>query len=511
MSMLPCIRGTGKNAALYVDGKPFFMRSGEIHNSSSSSLRYMEDKVWPALRGCHMNSLIVPIYWECIEPEEGVFDFTLVDGILAQARREGMKLELLWFGIWKNSSSTYVPGWVKEDRERFWYVRTQENKITTYFGGITFTLSPFCREAIEADKRAFVKLMEHLKAVDEEHTVILVQVENEMGVLGTKRDFSPIASELFAQKIPAELAAHTGRSGTWQQAYGDYAEEAFMAWYYARATEEIAAAGKAVLPLPMGVNAWLEQEPWIPGTYPCGGPQYKNFDIWHFAAPSIDLLSPDIYVPYFKDVCREYGTEANPLFIPETRTEAAFYLYAVGEHNAMCFAPFGIEDAGSVENEMDEQTMGLLRISPDVLKAMRINTRQLFASYGIVENIQDKIIEAHRSGKIRGFLYTGEKNETIPLSGVHLDVIYEHTGEFDPVGGGFVLEISDYEYLVAAINCTFDFQADGLLLDTITKEDGRYENGIWHRDRILNGDERYHHVIGNEAVLYRFKLLPVVE
>lgn len=511
MNQLPCLRGTGRNAALYVDGQPFFMRSGEVHNSSASSLCYMEQKVWPALRGKHLNSLIVPVYWECIEPEEGLFDFSLVDGLLAQARREGVRLELLWFGIWKNSSSTYVPAWVKQDRERFWYVRTQEGKITTYCGGITFTLSPFCQEAIQADKRAFVQLMKHLRQTDEEHTVILIQVENEMGVLGTAMDCSPAAQELFSRHIPAELAAHLQKDGTWEEVFGKDAQETFMAWYYARATEQIAAAGKAELPLPMSVNAWLEQEPWYPGGYPSGGPQFKNYDIWRLAAPSIDLYAPDIYVPYFRKVCQEYTGKGNPLFIPETRAEAAFYLYAVGEHNALCFAPFGIEDVLNAAGQLDAETMALLRISPDVIDAMQRSAQQLFAAYAIGENAQSVILEAHRQGKIRGFLCSGEKRETVPLGDVRLEVSYEHTADSAPAGGGFVLEMGKFEYLVAAINCTFDFQADGLLLDTLTKEDGRFADGRWQRDRILNGDERYHHVVGNQVALYRFQLLPVKE
>ncbi len=511
MSQLPYLRGTGKDATLYVDGQPFFMRSGEVHNSSASSLDYMERQVWPALRGKHLNSLIVPVYWECIEPEEGVFDFTLVDGLLAQARREGVRLELLWFGIWKNSSSTYVPAWVKQDRERFWYVRTQEGKITTYCGGITFTLSPFCQEAIQADKRAFVQLMKHLREVDEEHTVILIQVENEMGVLGTAMDYSPAAQELFSQPIPAELAAHLQKDGTWEEVFGKDAQETFMAWYYARATEQIAAAGKAELPLPMSVNAWLEQEPWYPGSYPSGGPQFKNYDIWRLAAPSIDLYAPDIYVPYFRKVCQEYTGKGNPLFIPETRTEAAFYLYAVGEHNALCFALFGIEDVLSAAGQLDAGTMALLRISPDVSDAMQRSAQQLFAAYAIGESAQSVILEAHRQGKIRGFLYSGEKKESVSLGDVRLDVFYEHTAGSDPAGGGFVMEMGAFEYLVAAINCTFDFQADAALLDTLTKEDGCFVNGHWQRSRILNGDERYHHVVGNQVALYRFQLLPVKE
>ena len=506
MEKLPYLSGVGKNTVLYVDDRPFFLRSGEVHNSSASDLSYMEDKVWPVLRGRHMNSLIVPVYWECMEPEEGVFDDALVDGLLQQARQAGLRLVLVWFGLWKNSSSTYVPTWVKKDRKRFWYVRDEKGEIPTYFGDPNFIISPFCQEAVEADRRAFAHLMRHLRAVDEQRTVILIQVENEVGVLGARRDFSPLARKKFLEDVPQTL----GGTGTWQKVFGEDADEAFMAWHYARAVERIASAGKEVYPLPMCVNAWLEQEPWIPGTYPSGGPQFKNHSIWQKAAPSIDLYAPDIYVPYYKAVCREYAGEGNPLFIPETRGEAAFYLYAVGEHNAICFSPFGIEDVLGGDSEADAMTLALLRIDPDVLATMRRNGMQLFQAYALVERMEGQILNAHRQGKIAGFLYGGEPEETVFLSQVALDVHYEHTEPGNPAGGGLVLELEPNEFLVLAINCTLRFRRrDGGLLDTLEKEEGRFVDGGWVRGRILNGDERYHNVVGSQVTLLRFRLLSI--
>lgn len=506
MEKIPYLSGSGKNTVLYVNDRPFFLRSGEIHNSSASDLTYMKEKVWSVLQNRHINSLIIPVYWECLEPEEGIFDDSLVDGLLEQARGAGMRLVLLWFGLWKNSSSSYVPAWVKEDRKRFWYVRDEKGEIPTYFGAPNFMISPFCQEAVEADQRAFTHLMTHLKSVDLQRTVIMIQVENEVGVLGARRDYSPLAQEKFQEPVPEAL----GGVGTWQEVFEDYADEAFMAWHYGEAVERIASAGKKAYPLPMCVNAWLEQEPWIPGTYPSGGPQFKNHAIWQKAAPSIDLYAPDIYVPNYKEVCRQYAAEGNPLFIPETRTEAAFYLYAVGEYNAICFSPFGIEDVSGGDSEADAMTLALLRIGPDVLAAMRRNGLQLFRAYELVERMERQILNAHRQGTIAGFLYSGEEKETVLLSRLALDVQYERTEPTNPVGGGLVLELEPNEFLILAINCTFAFRRkDGGLLDTLEKEEGRFVDGKWVRGRILNGDERYHNVMGNQLTLLRFRLLDV--
>ena len=48
--MIPEVRYENEIATLYVGGKQFFALSGEIHNSSSSSLAFMEKEVWPRLK-----------------------------------------------------------------------------------------------------------------------------------------------------------------------------------------------------------------------------------------------------------------------------------------------------------------------------------------------------------------------------------------------------------------------------------------------------------------------------
>ena len=184
MKPIPTLSIEEGRPVLLVDNKPTLLFAGELHNSSASSLEYMEREVWPHLLGLHLNAVIAPVCWEDLEPRPGEFDFTLVDGLLSQARREGVRLVVLWFGLWKNGMSTYIPAWMKEDRQRYFLMRDRSGRAVE-------AVSPLCEEAVARDAAAFSALLAHLREVDEERTVVMVQVENEMGLLGDVRDFSP--------------------------------------------------------------------------------------------------------------------------------------------------------------------------------------------------------------------------------------------------------------------------------------------------------------------------------
>lgn len=522
MAQIPYLEGTGKLTTLYVDGKPFHARSGEIHNSSSSSLQYMDECVWPALRGMNMNCVVAPIFWECVEPQEGVFDFTLIDGLIQQARREGVRLVFLWFGLWKNSASTYVPEWVKLDHDRFWYVERADKQPLLMMGfQPQRIISPLCEEGVKADAKAFAAVMKHIKEVDDQHTVITMQVENEIGVIGSARDHSKTAEAAFQQQIPAALAEAFGVSGTWSEAFGGDADETFMAWYYASAVQKIIEAGKAELPLPMYVNAWLEQQPWTPGSYPSGGPQFKMHKVWRVAAPGVDFFAPDIYVDYFRGVCDEYASDGNPLFIPEVRQTAdtvAFYLYAVGKHNVICFAPFGVEDMQGGAAMMDAETLAMLNISTEAMNSGDNAGALLGDVYGKVASIEDLVEKAHREGRIHGFMETADaRSEIVHLSNLDLTFGYYSGNPFAPKGpgataaGGLVIELDDYEFLVLATGCTLSFampEGSPYSVEILSKEEGHFEDGKWVRGRILNGDEQYRHTFGKVAEFQKYKLHP---
>ena len=341
--------------------------------------------VWKRMKEKNLNSVIASVSWELIEPEQGKFDFNLVDSIIAGAQKHDLKLVLIWFGSWKNSGSIYIPSWVKKDFEKYPRVKDENGKPLEI-------LSTFSNASSDADADAYAALMHHIREVDgSNQTVVMMQVENEMGILdnpgktpgNARRDFSDAANAAYNSQVPVELIKYLTdhketlfpelyrvwsangfkTEGNWEEIFGKselkadrtdwqfysyYTEELFMAWNYAKYTEKVAAKGKNEYPLPMYVNAWLKQPStaW-PGKYPSGGPLPQVIDIWRAAAPSIDFISPDIYIDEFTWVCKEYTRSGNPLFIPETRggeTGAARALYVFGEFSAGLFAPFGIDN-----------------------------------------------------------------------------------------------------------------------------------------------------------------------
>ncbi len=285
--------------ALFVDDAPYLMLGAQVHNSSSwpSAL----PKVWPAMEYLHVNTVEMPVYWEQFEPQPGHYDYTLVDSLLTEARQHQVHLVLLWFATWKNGSQHYMPEWMKLDPVRYPHMLGRDGQAVD-------SPSPHSAASLEADKNAFTAFMRHLKETDSQRTVLMVQVENEAGAWGSVRDFSPVAQKLFDSPVPPELlsAMHVkaaSASPKWQQAFGPDADEYFNAWSVAKYIGQVAAAGKAVYPLPLYANAALRDpfhpgsagQPGAPGNYESGGPTDNVLVIWKTAASALDILAPDIY------------------------------------------------------------------------------------------------------------------------------------------------------------------------------------------------------------------------
>jgi beta-galactosidase GanA len=381
---IPRLEKRGAVTQLIVDGKPWLSLAGELMNNAASTAENVRP-AWANLAKANLNTALVAVGWGWTEPEEGKYDFTAFDGALRDARNSNLRVVLLWFGSWKNGTSSYPPTWVKRNWEKYPIARDKDGKGRE----ILSTLSAANRDA---DARAYAALLRHVREIDSDtRTIIMVQLENEVGLLGDSRDRCKEANEAFAGPVPKELMDYLqknkasllpetrklwdeagGRtSGTWEEVFGKGtgADEAFMAWHYARYMNRISELGKKEYPLPVFANAWIVQpQDKQPGDYPSGGPQAHNHDFWRAGAPQIDVLAPDIYLPNFAEIAALYSRNGNPLFIPETRGDAANAFYAIGQLNAQMFSPFGIERQAAADSPLARAYGVLSQLTPLIME-----------------------------------------------------------------------------------------------------------------------------------------------
>jgi hypothetical protein len=475
---------------LLVEGRPFLILGGQIHNSSAWPSEF--EQVWKSIAALHANTVEAPVYWEQFEPQPGHFDFTNVDQIVEGARAHNLHAILLWFGTWKNGNMHYVPDWVKADTKRFpRTIRPDGEPIDV--------LSPNSRNTLEADKAAFVALMRHLKQIDnEQHTVLLIQVENESGNIGSVRDNSAEANKEFAGQVPADLlAAEHKQAGTWSQVFGSEADETFQAYHQAKYINEIAAAGKAEFAIPYYINVWIDyplpmlpqRQVAVPGiVYPSGGAVQKLVGLWRALAPSIDMIGPDIYTndsPFYRLTMAAYHRPDNPLWIPETGRDdsfAKFFFYALGD-GALGFSPFGVDQTGW--NILGDQQW----------KAHANN-------FALIEPMSREIALLEFEGKLKTAVEEpGQNAQEIDFGGWQATVAYgfpqpdggRAPGTKDAHGAALVAQLGPDEFLVTGVDASVSFHLPGKLpwirSQILSAEQGTYENGVWKPLRRWNGDE----------------------
>jgi beta-galactosidase GanA len=515
---MPHLIKPGNTTQLIVDDKPFLILGGELGNSAFTSLEYMEP-IWPKLKAMNINTILAPVYWELIEPAEDKFDFELLDHLVKEARNNDFKLVLLWFGSWKNSMSSHSPSWVKKNQTKFPRIRDEK--------GVSHEiLSPFSENNLRADLKAYQALMKYIKETDaNDHTVIMIQTENEIGMLPTARDYSSLANERFKDNVPVELMQYLSKnkenlvpefsemwgkrgyknSGNWEEIFGTgpQTDELFMAWYYSKYTNSIIEAGKVIYPLPMYVNAALNRPESKPGlSYPSGGPLPHLMDIWKAGGPSIDFLSPDFYFPDLKHWCDLYTRQGNPLFIPEHRfdnTIAAKTAFTIGHYESIGFSPFSVESSANPENE------------------------PLGKMYKVIGQITPLITTHQGQHKIEGVLLDKQNQESVfQLGNYEFKVRHSYTLGYETnskndtwnMAGAIFVQTDDDKFYVAGSGIVVTFRNlsnPSLNVGILKVDEGRFENGKeWKVIRHLNGDQthqgRHVRIFLDDYSILRFEL-----
>ena len=451
----------GTATQLIVDGKPFLILGGELGNSSASCPEDIE-RIFPKLERMGLNTVLVPAYWDLTEPVEGQFDFSLTDKVIDQARKNHLKVIFLWFGAWKNSMSCYAPLWFKENYQKYPRSYTENGKPLEI-------ASAFSEEVFKADNRAFCQWMKHIASIDkEEGTVIMIQIENEIGMLESARDHSALANKAFHATVPEVFTSYLKKnkkqlhpqmlkkwgsqgyktSGTWQELFGTdiYTDEIFMAYHYALYVERMAQTARSIYNIPLYVNAAMNSRGRKPGEYPSAGPLAHLIDAWHCGAPSIDILAPDLYDDGFTDWVAQYHLHNNPLFIPEIKLTdndgvRAYYIFA--EHDAIGISPFSIEDGSDSPEHM------------------------LVAGYRHLKELMPILTQYQGKGAMKGLLFDQQNKERIlEMDDLVLTCRHNFTLPWDPratdgstwpEGGGIVLRLAKNEYLIAGNGIVVEF------------------------------------------------------
>jgi beta-galactosidase GanA len=492
---IPRLIHESEHTQLLVDGSPFIILGGQAGNSSASNLQDIE-VVYHALDAVHANTAEIPLSWNLLEREPGRVDFQLVDGAIEGARRHHLKLVFLWFGTTKNATFSYVPDWIKVDRATYFRARDARGQEMD-------AISPFCEAALKLDQRAFAMVMHHIREFDQhDHTVILMQVENETGLIHTDRDYSAAAASAFQAPIPFELSSYLEehrealtpalqgawkqagyrKSGTWTEMFGDLAPEVFSAWSVSRYVDRVAEAGKAEYAIPYYVNvALMNTGSARAGDWPSGGPTYHVIDIWKAVAKHIDILAPDIYRVDFPQMAAIYNRPDNVLFVPETGFAPYYapYVFTTLAENGIGFSPFGI-DQGFRDGALTGPAAALEENYRVLRPLLPIIARNRYRG-----SVFPIVLDMYRHDAL-----------AIPLGDSLTAVVhFDETFVADTGGhraGGIIIKIAPDRFIIAGEGFHIEFAELKEVprnSEYLSIEEGTFDGDHWFTKRVLNGDE----------------------
>lgn len=516
-------------------GKPLFLLGLQAHNSSTGT--DMLDRAIAAVHRFGGNVLETPIYWNAIEPEMDRYDLSLVRETIDRARAAGLKLVLLWFATSKNGHPNYAPEYIKLDPATYRIALGPD-------GAPVASLSPHCEATLERDALAFEHVMAFLKEYDgETGTVVAVQIENEMGLANTDRDYSALASRDYEQPVPEELrdveledcGARDG-SNTWRGRFGRHAHEAFSAWFHARYIGRIAARGRAVYDgvalitnVMVGENGYEEAG----RCYNSGAAVGRVLDIWKIGAPDLDLICPDIYNPeasVYARICSRYARHDNALFIPESpptgESNALNALRAVADYGAIGICGFGAESTLDNADELTEAaypmmvTMRILKnLSPLLVRYRGTGRVHAFLQEEFATQQYLKLEQYH----VVAHFFRG--NAPQPGLGSRINLRNpENRRHLEARGRGLLVQTGEHEFFLAGAGLALDFirrpdpadpnpyphlsSRQAGQLNFLSVEEGHFEGETWVIDALRNGDESNFSLYAHEGQVVRIRLNP---
>lgn len=461
----PQLRELHGRKMLFVDDEPFIILSLQWDCDGCFSKDIMEP-LFPELPKMGCNSSAMPLYWKEVEPEEGKFYLELLKYRIDRSRELGLKIVLLWFGSFKNSCMQYCPDWVKENIGRFPRARTRDGRVLKNY------CCPNAQNTLEADRRALTMVFKFLKEYDTDHTVILFQIENEVGTNYTARCFCPVCNEQFE------------REG-WSGRYGAYADEAMNAYNIARFCDSLAGTVKSIKPLPVYLNAALIP-PWskkYPVAGQCngfnGGPSHRMLEVWRETTEHIDFIAPDIYAHSYRDFHRyakDYSWKDNPLYVAEhssgdtSRADKNAY-YAIGQYAAIGFDPWAID-----RNYPDEYITQPYISAID--RRWSKGACQLRDAYQAIGKAMVPIALAQNTENIMTVVQEPAETDAWQSFG-DVDVLVRYFLK-DESGKGFVIRTKANEFIAIGTGYTIQFLSPlGEPIDIIARERGFFRGKEW--------------------------------